>query len=128
MPSKLYTLTVVILISLFSACHPIAPIPPVTPETVAIASPARPAAPLTVETAPGLTQLAQLDVPLAGSVGALAFTPDGGELRSVYGKTFMLRRWDVATGRLLAEYNIGPVGMGAIAFDGDANLIATSDI
>jgi len=71
-----------------------------------------------------MTELAQLQVEGAGPVAALTFTPDGQELLVVHGKEGSLRRWRVASGTLATVFDVGPVGMAAVSFDGEARLLA----
>jgi WD40 repeat protein len=97
----------------------------VSPRPTPLLTPARPAAPLTAGNVSEMTELAKFEVDGAGPVAALTFTPDGEHLLAVYGKEGMLRRWRVADGVLLAELDVGPVGVTAAAFDDEGRVLAT---
>lgn len=70
-------------------------------------------------------------VPLEGSEKrtAFAFSPDGRELAGGGGK-HSLRRWDAATGRILAEYPYSGVGLLSVAYtpDGTSLILGSEDV
>lgn len=99
-----------------TACNP-SPIPPITPVT----TPGSPA--ITVENAATLVQLAEFSQGEMGPVAALTFTPNRTELRVVHARTPVLRHWSVPDHKMLAEYELESVGLGAVAFDETASLI-----
>jgi WD40 repeat protein len=97
----------------------------VSPQPTPLLTPVRPATLLTADNASKMTELAKFEVDGAGLVTALTFTLDGQHLLAVYGKEGMLRRWRVADGALLAELDVGPVGVTAAAFDAAGRVLAT---
>ena len=109
---------------LLYACGPlpvVAPLPiPATPMLIPTYSEAT----LDRDTVPRITELTQLRAAGAGPVAALAFTSDGQELLAVHGQEGKLRRWRVTNGAPMAVFDVGPVGMAAVSFDGVARLLA----
>ena len=60
----------------------------------------------------------------AGSVNAIAFSPDGTRIMAA-GGDYDGRLWDVASGGQLAHYDVYPAGVSTVAFSPDGKTIAT---
>jgi WD40 repeat protein len=122
--NSLWLLSLVVLMMGCSVLGSDSPPPRVTPRPTPVLTPVFPTQPLTSKTSPRVTELANLSSGMSGPVAALAFTPDSRELLSVHGTEEVLQRWQVENGVLLRTLDIGPVGMAAVAFDGQARLLA----
>jgi WD40 repeat protein len=61
----------------------------------------------------------------AGSVGGMAFSPDGKTLATVNNSEFSVRLWDVATRKVTKTIKSGGQGLYAVAFSPDGRTIAT---
>lgn len=115
------TVFMAIVVLLATACT--APIPPISP-SASVSN-----ATITVDNATALVELAKFSEGEMGPVTALAFTPDNAQLRVVHTHaTPMLRHWDVRGSKMLAEYNLETVGIGAAVFDGTAHSLALSGV
>lgn len=112
------TIIVSMAIAVFftTACNP-SPIPPI------ISAMAPSSTAITVDNTATLVQLAEFSQGAKGPVAALAFTPNRTELRVVHARTPLLRHWSVLDHKMLAEYELESVGLGAAAFDETASLI-----
>jgi WD40 repeat protein len=79
---------------------------------------------LTAETSTNIVELATLSDRSSNPIAALAFTSDGTELLAVHGIEGIMERWRVKDVALLETTNVGPVGMAAVSFDDQAQLMA----
>lgn len=103
-----------IIIALLTACNSSNPIPTFAP------SPLTGAEIITTDTASRLVKIAEFSEGEMGPVTALAFTPDSTRLKAVHAGTPVLRHWNISGQNLSFEYQLETVGLGAVAFDGDA--------
>ncbi len=81
---------------------------------------------ITADNASALIESESLSQEGAGPVTALAFTSGHAQLRTVHARTPMLLQWDMNTRTVLSEYQVDSVGLGAAAFDKDANQVVLS--
>jgi len=111
---KQITTVLLATLVLLTACSSFSPIPTISPSKTDANA-------ITADNASMLVESESLAREGAGPVTALAFTPDGTQLRAVHARTPMLLQWDLNTRTMLGEYQLDSVGLGAVAFDRDAN-------
>jgi WD40 repeat protein len=103
-------------------CNSIDPIPTITP------SAPMGNATITIDNVSTLVELAKFSQGEMGPVTALAFTLGNTQLRAVHARTPMLRHWSVPDRKMVAEYELESVGLGAAAFDGTARSLVLSGV
>jgi WD40 repeat protein len=96
-----------------------------TPQPTLELTPIHPTLPLSPKNGARARELVTLSGELSEPVAALAFTPDARELLTVHGTDGLLQRWWLEDGTLMQTLDIGPVGLAAVAFDAQAELVAT---
>jgi WD40 repeat protein len=114
--NSFHTLIIAGCLLLLSACASPARIPLIT----AITPPATGTAAITPENVSALVETVRLAQGVMGPVTALAFTPDQTQLRVIHARTPVLRHWSLPERKLLNEYELASVGLGAAVFTGDA--------
>jgi hypothetical protein len=87
-------------------------------------TPIYPTLPLTPQNSAQAVELATLSNEPSGPIATLAFTSDGRELLAVHGIEGILRHWQIKDSVLVSTLDVGPVGLGAAAFDAQAHLLA----
>jgi WD40 repeat protein len=112
----------VLLIIAMAGCAPVAPIPALPVAQLAGSTL------LNAENSRTLVELAVFSKGDIGPVTALAFTPDGTQLRVVHARTPRLRLWNLKDRSLAAETTLDAVGLGAAAFDHSARNLMLAGV
>jgi WD40 repeat protein len=99
----------------------------IAPQATPVLPPIYSATALSIQNVEEWAELQQFSGSVTEPIAAVVFTEDAQQLVAIHAPSGVLSRWRVADGEQLNQFNVGPVGLTAAAFDQAGRTVATAE-